>query len=80
MIDNFSVCRGVFWNILEQMAILGVRSVNTNSATTLKSSPAQFVQLAPYVVYDIVLGVAYFEVRSKNLRTTMGPRPFSSQK
>jgi hypothetical protein len=45
VIDIFSVCCGIFWNILEQMAISGVRSVpkNTNSATTLKSSPAQFV-------------------------------------
>ena len=45
MIDIFSVCRGIFWNIFEQMAISGVRSVpkNTNSATTLKSSPAQSV-------------------------------------
>jgi hypothetical protein len=34
------------WNILEQIAISGVRSVpkNTNSATTLKNSPAQFIR------------------------------------
>ncbi len=45
VIDIFSVCRGIFWNIWEQMAISGVRSVpkNTNSATTPKNSPAQFV-------------------------------------
>ncbi len=47
LIDIFSVCRGIFWNILEQMAISGVRSVpkNTDSATTLKNSPAQFVHV-----------------------------------
>jgi hypothetical protein len=41
LIDIFSLS----WNILEQMAILGVRSVpkNMNSATTLNSNPAQFV-------------------------------------
>jgi hypothetical protein len=45
MIDIFSVCCGIFWNIMEQMAIWSARSVpkNTNSATTLKSSPAQSV-------------------------------------
>jgi hypothetical protein len=45
VIDIFSVCCGIFWSILEQMAISGVRSVPkiTNSGTTLKNSPAQFV-------------------------------------
>jgi hypothetical protein len=49
---------------LEQMAISGVRSVpkNTNSATTLKSSPAQFVHTAPYVVRHC-FGATYFEIR-----------------
>ena len=42
VIDILSVCRGMFWNILEQIAISGVRSVPkiTNSASTLKSSRA----------------------------------------
>jgi hypothetical protein len=42
---HFQCLSWKFWNILEHMAISGVRSVpnNTNSATTLKNGPAQFV-------------------------------------
>jgi hypothetical protein len=73
VIDIFSVCRGIFWNILEQMAILGVRSVpkNTNSATTLKSSPAQFVHTCTILRCTALYSVRHiFKDRSKNLRAT----------
>jgi hypothetical protein len=72
-IDIFSVRRGIFWNILEQMAILGVRSVpkNTNSATTLESSPAQFVHTCTILRGTALYSVRHiFEDRSKNLRAT----------
>jgi hypothetical protein len=80
VIDIFSVCHWIFWNILEEMAMLGVRSVpkKWNSATTLKISPAKFVHTSAIRCIG-VLSAPYFDDRSKNLRTTTGPRPYSSQ-
>ena len=45
LIDIFCVCLGIDCNILEQIAIWGVRSVpkNTHSATTPENRAAQFV-------------------------------------
>ena len=60
--DIFSVCRGTFCNLLEQIAISGVRSVpkNTNSATILKSSPAQFVLFDMPFHPDWLVGFKHF--------------------
>jgi hypothetical protein len=55
VIDIFRLCRGIFWNILEQMAISGVRSVpkNTNSATTQKIALLNLSMPTPYVVLHV---------------------------
>ena len=83
MIDIFSVCPGIFWNdTLEQMAVLGARSVpkNTNSATTLYSSPAQFVHscaiccTALYLEHHILKAVPKISGEQPRVRARFHPK------